>query len=101
MAPRIVAIGTAVPPVRLAQTDVRDMFTTQPGTSRLTQRLVHAAFDAADIQTRHSVVTQLSNGLCPGSTSMGTGGKFVQAETLRVLQLSSYMEVLEVELLLG
>ncbi|MAP64187.1 MAG: type III polyketide synthase [Microbacterium sp.] len=60
MAPRIVAIGTAVPPVRLAQTDVRDMFTTQPGTSRLTQRLVHAAFDAADIQTRHSVVTQLA-----------------------------------------
>ncbi|MDZ8172971.1 type III polyketide synthase [Microbacterium xanthum] len=60
MAPRIVAIGTTVPPVRLAQNDVRDMFTAQPGTTRLTQRLIHAAFDAADIQTRHSVVSQLA-----------------------------------------
>ena len=61
-APRIVAIGTAVPTARLTQDEVRDMFAAQPGTSRLTQRLIHAAFDAADIETRHSVLSQLASG---------------------------------------
>ena len=64
-APRIVAIGTAVPTARLTQDAVRDMFAAQPGTSRLTQRLIHAAFDAADIETRHSVLSQLASGQAP------------------------------------
>jgi alkylresorcinol/alkylpyrone synthase len=59
MTPSIVAIGTAVPPNRLAQQDVRDLFASQPGTERLTQRLIHAAFDASDIDTRHSVLAGL------------------------------------------
>ncbi|MBZ4488419.1 type III polyketide synthase [Microbacterium sp. cx-55] len=59
MNPSIVAIGTAVPPTRLAQHDVREVFATQPGIGRLTQRLVHAAFDASAIEYRHTVLSGL------------------------------------------
>lgn len=55
----ILSIGTAVPPTRLPQHHVRDLFTRQPGIGRLTQRLIHAAFDAAAIDTRHTVLEAL------------------------------------------
>lgn len=59
MTARIVSIGTAVPPVRISQDDVRDFFLAQPWADRLTGRLIHAAFDAADIRTRHTVLAEL------------------------------------------
>ncbi len=57
MPARILSIGTAVPPTRLPQQHVRDLFASQPGIDRLTRRLVHAAFDAAAIDTRHTVLS--------------------------------------------
>ncbi|MBB2976840.1 putative naringenin-chalcone synthase [Microbacterium endophyticum] len=59
MTARILAIGTAVPPTRVAQTSVRDVFAQQPNIDRLTARLVHAAFDAAAIEHRHTVLSEL------------------------------------------
>lgn len=58
----ILSIGTAVPPTRLAQNHVRDLFAAQPGIGRLTQRLIHAAFDAAAIDVRHTVLEALGPG---------------------------------------
>ncbi len=58
---RIVSIGTAVPATPVSQTVVRDFFATQPGVDRLTRRLIHAAFDAAQIEQRHTVLTQLAD----------------------------------------
>lgn len=60
MTASILAIGTAVPPTRLPQDHVRDLFAQQPGVDRLTRRLVHAAFDAAAIDTRHTVLSALA-----------------------------------------
>jgi alkylresorcinol/alkylpyrone synthase len=60
MTSRLLAIGTAVPPARLQQTAVRDLFATQPGVDRLTGRLVRAAFDASAIETRHTVLADLA-----------------------------------------
>lgn len=62
MTARIVSIGTAVPSTVIEQGTVRDFFAAQPGLDRLAQRLIHAAFDAAAIDTRHSVLTQLADG---------------------------------------
>jgi len=59
MTPSIVAIGTAVPATRLDQSDVRELFAAQPGVDRLTRRLIHAAFDASDIDHRYSVLEGL------------------------------------------
>jgi len=56
----VLSIGTAVPPTRLAQQHVRDLFIAQPGASRLTQRLIGAAFDASGIENRHSVLAEFS-----------------------------------------
>ncbi|WES64606.1 type III polyketide synthase [Microbacter sp. GSS18] len=61
MTARIVAIGTAVPPTRIDQTRVRDFFAAQPGADRLTQRRIRAVFDAAAIENRHTVLTQLAD----------------------------------------
>lgn len=53
--PAIVAIGTHVPPNRLAQHEVSDLFAAQPGIGTRAQRLIHAAFDASAIEHRHTV----------------------------------------------
>ena len=60
MTASILSIGTAVPTARLQQRAVRDLFAGQPGASRLTQRLVHAAFDASAIETRHTALDGLA-----------------------------------------
>ncbi|MGA7148556.1 MAG: type III polyketide synthase, partial [Microbacterium sp.] len=73
---RIVSIGTAVPPTRVTQDRVRDFFAAQPGVDRLTQRLIRAAFDAAAIDERHTVLTELG---ALGQTSPGADGPFVDA----------------------
>ena len=59
MTARILSIGTATPPTTITQDGIRDFFAAQPGTDRLTQRLIRATFDAAQIQRRHTVLTEL------------------------------------------
>ncbi|SDG54890.1 type III polyketide synthase [Microbacterium pygmaeum] len=59
MSARILSIGTAVPPTTIEQHDIRDFFISQAGGDRLAQRLVRATFDAADIDTRHTVLPEL------------------------------------------
>jgi predicted naringenin-chalcone synthase len=60
MAVRVRTIQTAIPATVLRQPDVRDVFMGQPGLGRLGQRLVSAAFDASGIDTRYSVIDELS-----------------------------------------
>lgn len=54
---QIRAIATAVPPVVVAQPELRDLLASQPDTDRRQRRLIAAAFDASGIDTRHSVET--------------------------------------------
>jgi predicted naringenin-chalcone synthase len=49
MTARILSIGTATPPTTITQDRIRDFFAQQPGNDRLTQRLIRATFDAAQI----------------------------------------------------
>lgn len=72
MGARIVSIGTAVPATRIAQESARDLFAEQPGIDRLTRRLVRAAFDAAAIEHRHTVLTHLGE-LASGLRDDGDG----------------------------
>lgn len=60
MTASILSIGTAVPDTRVDQAVLRDLFAAQPGFDRRSQRLVGAAFDAAAIDTRHTVLPQLT-----------------------------------------
>jgi len=60
MSARITSIGTALPATAVSQQDLRAFFADQPENSRLTRRLIGAAFDAAGIETRHTVLTGLS-----------------------------------------
>jgi alkylresorcinol/alkylpyrone synthase len=71
MTARILSIGTATPPTTITQDGIRDFFAGQPGTDRLTQRLIRATFDAAEIQQRHTVLAELGDG--------GAEGIFVDA----------------------
>jgi len=59
MTARILSIGTATPPTPITQDRIRDFFAQQPGTDRLTQRLIRATFDAAEIEQRHTVLAEL------------------------------------------
>ncbi|MDN3497401.1 type III polyketide synthase [Planococcus sp. APC 4015] len=60
MVPSILSIGTALPETRLGQDATRDLFASQPGLDRRTQRIIHAAFDASAIDTRHTVLPELA-----------------------------------------
>ncbi|MFI8595030.1 type III polyketide synthase [Microbacterium sp. NPDC078428] len=62
MPAHILGIGTATPPTVITQNDVRDLFLAQPGTDRLTSRLIGAAFDQSAIDTRHTVLPELVAG---------------------------------------
>ncbi|RUR03297.1 type III polyketide synthase [Labedella endophytica] len=59
MPARIRSIETRVPDTVLSQDVVRDIFRTQPGVSRLAQRIIGAAFDGSAIETRHTVIAEL------------------------------------------
>lgn len=61
MTARILSIGTATPPTTITQDRIRDFFIQQPGTDRLTQRLIRATFDAAEIDRRHTVLAELGD----------------------------------------
>lgn len=73
MTARILSIGTAVPPAVLRQDAVRDLFASQPGIGRLSQRLVRAVFDASAIETRHTVLTELADALDRRADDAATG----------------------------
>lgn len=49
-----------MPPVSLPQDQVRDLFASQPGITRLSQRLVRATFDASAIEQRATVLPELA-----------------------------------------
>ncbi|KZX21242.1 type III polyketide synthase [Rathayibacter tanaceti] len=59
MSVHIRSIETAVPGTVLHQSEVRDLFASQPGISRLGSRLLGAAFGASAIDTRNTVVAEL------------------------------------------
>jgi alpha-pyrone synthase len=60
MAVTLRALQTVVPPTVLVQDQVRDIFAAQPGLSRLAQRLVTASFNLSGIETRHTVIEELT-----------------------------------------
>jgi alkylresorcinol/alkylpyrone synthase len=57
----ILGIGTAVPATRLTQDEVRRFLSAQPGLDRRARRLVDAAFAAAAIDSRHTVLAELGD----------------------------------------
>ena len=60
MAVTLRALQTVVPPTILIQEQVRDIFAAQPGLSRLAQRLVSTSFNVSGIETRHTVIDELT-----------------------------------------
>ena len=54
------ALQTAVPPTKLIQEEVRDIFAAQPGLSRLAQRIVSTSFNVSGIDTRYSSIEELT-----------------------------------------
>ncbi|AZC12612.1 type III polyketide synthase [Microbacterium sp. ABRD28] len=78
MVARILSIGTAVPATALAQSDVRDFFVRQPGVDRLTGRLIGAAFDAAAIDRRHTVLHEFGS-VGEAAAPAAPGGGFISA----------------------
>jgi predicted naringenin-chalcone synthase len=62
MTASILGIGTALPPTRLDQDDVRALLAAQEGLDRRARRLIDAAFSASAIDTRHTVLAELGGG---------------------------------------
>ncbi|WP_255454409.1 type III polyketide synthase [Cryobacterium algoricola] len=54
------ALQTVVPSTVLIQDEVRDVFASQPGLSRLGKRLVTASFNLSGIERRHTVIEELT-----------------------------------------
>lgn len=79
MAVTLRALQTVVPPTVLVQDEVRDIFAAQPGLSRLAQRLVTTSFTMSGIDTRHTVIEELT------LDSTATDPQFFDAATRRLL----------------
>ncbi|MFC5928373.1 type III polyketide synthase [Cryobacterium melibiosiphilum] len=60
MAVTLRSLQTAVPPTVLIQEQVRDVFAAQPGLTRLAQRIVATSFNVSGIDTRHTVIDELT-----------------------------------------
>lgn len=58
-------LSTIVPPTVLVQPEVRDVFAAQPGLNRLAQRIITTSFDVSAIETRHTVIAELSRDAHP------------------------------------
>lgn len=84
MPARILSIGTALPATRLPQEHVRDLFAAQPGVDRLTRRLIHAAFDAAAIDSRRTVLAALAPGAPGVPGASGAPGGVAEDERMPV-----------------
>jgi alkylresorcinol/alkylpyrone synthase len=80
MTPSIVSLGTAVPAPRLTQEQVRDVLAAQPGIDRRARRLLSAAFEAAAIDTRHTVLGELG-GQDASGLGMLTDGPVLRVPT--------------------
>lgn len=77
------ALQTVVPSTVLYQDQVRDVFAAQPGLSRLAQRLVTASFNLSGIDTRHTVIDELT---LDGATA---DPQFFDAATQQLLKPST------------
>ncbi|QEO14654.1 type III polyketide synthase [Agromyces intestinalis] len=53
-------LSTVVPPTVLVQSEVRDVYAAQPGLNRLAQRILTTAFNESGIETRHTVLDELT-----------------------------------------
>src|SRR5690625_5044907 len=60
MAVTLRSLEVAVPETVLVQDEVRDVFASQPGISRLATRLVSASFDSSGVGRRHSAVSEMN-----------------------------------------
>lgn len=60
MAVTLRALQTAVPPTILVQDQVRDVFAAQPDLGRLAQRIVATSFNVSGIDTRRTVIQELT-----------------------------------------
>jgi len=60
MTPVLHSLHTLVPPTVLDQDEVREVFSAQPGLSRLAKRIIATAFDGSGIRTRHTVIDELT-----------------------------------------
>ncbi len=60
MAVTLRALQTAVPPTILVQEQVRDVFAAQPDLGRLAQRIVATSFNVSGIDTRRTVIQELT-----------------------------------------
>lgn len=58
--PVLRSLQTIVPETVLVQDQVRDVFAQQPGLGRLAQRIVTTSFNVSGIDTRHTVIDELS-----------------------------------------
>jgi len=79
------SVETAVPPIALRQSDVRDLFASQPGISRLGNRLISAVYNASAIQTRHTVISEFE----PSARTGESGPVFFDATTGEILTPST------------
>ena len=57
---RLRGLSTAVPTTRLVQTEVEQVFGSQPGLSRLAQRIVSTSFSLSGIDHRYTVLDELT-----------------------------------------
>jgi predicted naringenin-chalcone synthase len=73
------SLQTAVPPTVLIQDQVRDVFAAQPGLTRLAQRIVATSFNVSGIDTRHTVIAELT------LDATGTEPKFFDPVEQRLL----------------
>ena len=76
------SIQTLVPEVTVEQRAVRDMFTAQPGVSRLARRLIATSFDGAGVETRHTVLDELA----PTSATASETPQFLDHESGLLLE---------------
>jgi alkylresorcinol/alkylpyrone synthase len=88
MTASILSIGTAVPQARVSQTAAREVFAAQPGLSRISQRLIHAAFDASAIENRHTVLSDLA-AFAAGDGAEGAGSAVAAADGGTILAPST------------
>ncbi len=73
------SLQTIVPDTVLVQDEVRDVFAAQPDIGRLAQRIVGASFNGSGIDTRHTVIDELSLSAHPAEP------RFFDAATGRLL----------------
>ena len=83
MTARIVSIGTAVPPTRIAQAVARDIFAAQEGADRLARRRIQAVFDASAIEQRHTVLAEFASAaVAPDDAAfVDSGGRLLSPTT--------------------